>query len=59
MTFITVFSPDNRWRLHMFADGPVIYVYLYTFTRFLRNFFYVTWSWLKEKLEILLRFNFN
>ena len=31
MMFITVFSPDNRWRLHMFADGPVIYVYLYTF----------------------------
>ena len=57
MMFITVFSPDNRWRLHMFADGPVIYVYLPK--RFLRNFFYVTWSWLKEKLEILLRFNFN
>ena len=36
--FITVFSFDSNWRLHMFPGGPVIYVYL------IMHIFYTTFS---------------
>ena len=36
--FISVFSFDSNWRLHMFPGGPVIYVYL------IMHIFYTTFS---------------